>query len=315
MKYNSITSITGEEQDPPVFEEPTTIEFRRLKQAFADWLRLLNFEPSTLKYGPRKLQEFLSWLESNGITDISSITRPIITKYFDYLLQRWNKTKGGRLSKNSLRTHLTNLRKFARYLRESGNESFEVSMQITGKLHNTREIFTKAEITALYEATGSDILGLRDKAILAVYYGCGLRRSEGLNLDVKDVLLDRNLLYVRKGKNYKERYVPMTVGVREDLKDYTENARPILLKCPTHALFISKEGKRIAGTTIINRLYQLKEKAGIDNNTGLHSLRHSIATHLLQSGMELEKIKQFLGHGSLESTQIYTHILNEGMKE
>lgn len=311
MKYNSITSITGEEQDPHFLKEPQTTEFRRLKRAFADWLRLLNFEPTTLNYAPTKLQEFLCWLESQHITEIASITRQTITDYFNYLLQRQNKKKGGRLSKNSLRTHLTNLRRFARYLRESGNQSFDVSMQITGKLQNIKEIFTKAEIQALYEATGSDILGLRDKAILAVYYGCGLRRSEGLHLDIKDVLLDRNLLYVRKGKNYKERYVPMTAGVREDLKNYIECARPILLKRPTHALFISNEGKRIIGNSMLNRLHQLKEKAGIDKDTGLHSLRHSIATHLLQSGMELEKIKQFLGHSSLESTQIYTHIAHE----
>jgi len=305
------TPFTPQEQEGTIFKEPTTTEFRRLKQAFADWLRLLNFEPTTLKYAPTKLQEFLYWLESQCITDIASITRQTITDYFDYLLQRPNKRKGGRLSKNSLRTHLTNLRRFARYLRESGNESFDTSMQITGKLQNIKEIFTKAEITALYEATGSDILGLRDRAILAVYYGCGLRRSEGLSLDVKDVLLDRNLLYVRKGKNYKERYVPMTAGVREDLKNYLECARPILLKRPTHALFIGSEGQRIVGATMLNRLHQLKEKAGIDKDAGLHSLRHSIATHLLQSGMELEKIKQFLGHGSLESTQIYTHIAHE----
>ncbi len=311
MKYNSITSITGEEQDPPIFKEPTTIEFRRLKQAFAEWLRLLNFEPSTLKYAPTKLQEFLCWLESQHITEIANITRPIITKYFDYLLQRQNQLKGGRLSKNYLRTHLTNLRKFARYLRESGNESFDVSMQIKGKLYNIREIFTRAEIQALYEATGSDILGLRDRAILAVYYGCGLRRSEGVNLDIKDVLLDRNLLYVRKGKNYKERYVPMTAGVREDLKNYIESARPILLKRSTHALFLTQYGTRMIGETMRERLHQLKEKAGIDKDAALHSLRHSIATHLLQSGMELEKIKQFLGHSSLESTQIYTHIAYE----
>lgn len=311
MKYNSITSITGEEQDPPILRQPVVVEFLRLDRAFADWLRLLNFEPSTLKYAPRKLQEFLGWLESQGITEIASITRPTISQYFDYLLQRQNQTKGGRLSKNSLRTHLTNLRRFARYLRESGNESFDVDIQITGRLYHIKEIFTKPEIQALYEATESDVLGLRDRAILAIYYGCGLRRSEGLALDVKDVLFDRNLLYVRKGKNYKERYVPMTTGVREDLKNYIECARPILLKYPTHALFISSQGKRMIGSTMLNRLHWLKGKAGIDKDTGLHSLRHSIATHLLQSGMGLERIKQFLGHGSLESTQIYTHIINE----
>ena len=311
MKYNSITSITGEEQDPHYLKEPITTEFRRQQRAFADWLRLLNFEPTTLKYAPTKLQEFLCWLESQNITEIASITRQTITDYFDYLLLRQNKRKGGRLSKNSLRTHFTNLRRFARYLRETGQESFEVSLQITGKQHHIKDIFTQAEMTALYQATGSDLLGLRDRAMLAVYYGCGLRRSEGLNLDVKDVLLDRNLLYVRKGKNYKERYVPMTAGVKEDLTNYIESARPMLLKRPTQALFIGAEGTRLVGNTMINRLNQLKEKAGIDKDAGLHSLRHSIATHLLQSGMELEKIKQFLGHSSLESTQIYTHIAHE----
>jgi len=311
MKYNSITSITPGEQDPLFLTDPTTIEFIRLERAFADWLRLLNFEPSTIKYAPKKLQEFLSWLEYKQITEIQSITRLTITQYFDYLLQRQNKRKGGRLSKNSLRTHLTNLRRFTRYLRESGNESFEVSMQITGKLQHIKETLTRSEITALYQATGSDILALRDRAMLTVYYGCGLRRSEGINLDIKDILLDRNLLYVRKGKNYKERYVPLSDGVREDLKNYIESARPILLKHTTQAFFISSQGKRMTGTTMIGRLHQLKEKAGIDKEAGLHTLRHSIATHLLQSGMELEKIKQFLGHSSMESTQIYTHIANE----
>lgn len=311
MKYNSITSITGQEQDPPIIKGPTGIEFLRKERAFADWLRLINFDGGTIKYAPKKTQEFLGWLETQGITEISGVTRQTITDYFDYLLQRENKRNGGRLSKNSLRTHLTNLRRFARYLRESGQESFEVSMRITGKLQNIKEIFTKSEIQTLYESAGSDIMGLRDRAMLAVYYGCGLRRSEGISLDVKDVLLDRNLLYVRQGKNYKERYVPMTAGVREDLKNYIESARSILLKEPTHALFLTQYGTRMIGESMLERLRQLKEKSGIQKDAALHSLRHSIATHLLQSGMELEKIKQFLGHSSLESTQIYTHIAHE----
>ena len=311
MKYNSITSITGKEQEGAIFKEPVTPEFIRLTASFAHWLRLLNFEPSTIKHGPTKLGEFLAWLESNGILEITAITRETITAYFDYLAHRTNQVKGGRLRKNTLRTHVTTLRKFARYLRESQGETFDVSLQIKGKFYNIKDIFTRTEIKALYEATGSDVYGLRDKAILAVYYGCGLRRSEGLNLDVKDILLDRNLLYVRKGKNYKERYVPMTSTIKEDLKDYIECARPFLIKTATHALFLTQYGTRMIGQTMMERLHQLKEKAGIDKDAGLHSLRHSIATHLLQSGMELEKIKQFLGHSSLESTQIYTHIIHE----
>lgn len=307
------TPFTREEQEGTVFKEPVSVEYRRLTQAYAGWLRLLNFEPSTVRQAPVKLQEFLAWSESRHITEIAGITRQSITGYFGYLLQRQNQTKGGRLSKNTLRAHLSNLRRFARYLRETGQGNFEVDIQVSGHPYHIKETFTKAEINALYEATGDDILGIRDRAMLGVYYGCGLRRSEGLALDVRDVLFDRDLLYVRKGKNHRERYVPMTGGVRDSLKEYTEQARPILLKHPTQALFISGKGNRIIGNAMIDRLHQLKEKAGIDKEAGLHSLRHSIATHLLQSGMGLDKIKQFLGHSSLESTQIYTHIINELM--
>jgi site-specific recombinase XerD len=311
MKYNSITSITREEQEGTFFKEPVTPEYIRLCEAFTSWLRLLNFEQSTVKYGPKKLQEFLSYLESKGITRIEDITKSIITQYFDYLLSRKNQRKGGRLSKNSLRTHVTLLRKFSRYLRESGLQAFEVTQQIKGTLYHIKEIFTTTEIKALYETTLSDQLGLRDKAMLAVFYGCGLRRSEGISLDAEDILLDRNLVHVRKGKNYTERYVPFSGAVREDLKNYIEYARPSMIQGTTKALFLTLQGNRVHGGTMIKRLHQLQEKAGITKEAGLHSLRHSIATHLLQSGMELEKIKQFLGHTSLESTQIYTHIVHE----
>lgn len=307
-----ITAFTRKEQDPYFLKGLSTHSFVGLQQSYASWIRLLNFEPSTQKYAPVKTTEFLCWVEQQGITQIASITRDTITGYFEYLVHRPKRRQGGRLSKNSLRSHLTNLRRLSRYLRESGQESFGVDYKITGKGSNKREVFTKDEIAALYEVITSDVLGLRDRAMLAVYYGCGLRRNEGLMLEQSDILWDRNLLYVRRGKNHKERYVPMTATVGEDIKTYLECARPLLLKQTNqYAFFLGRSGHRIIGSTMIERLHQLKERAGIQKDAGLHSLRHSIATHLLQSGMELEKIKQFLGHSSLESTQIYTHLCHE----
>ena len=147
--------------------------------------------------------------------------------------------------------------------------------------------------------------------MLAAYYGCGLRRNEGVNLDISDILFDKNFVFVRKGKNYKERYVPMSAGVKEDLQNYIDFVRPVLIKSNAKALFLNQHGKRLGSNSMADRLQNLKEKSEINKEAGLHALRHSIATHLLQSGMELEKIKRFLGHSSLESTQIYTHIANE----
>ena len=132
----------------------------------------------------------------------------------EYLHERPSKTKEGAISLNYIRKHLQVIRKFSRYLTESGQESFTVKYRIKGKSTNIKSILTPAEISSLYEAAESlsaerrnDTLGLRDKAILALYYGCGLRKNEGANINVKDILLDKELVYVRKGKGYKERYV------------------------------------------------------------------------------------------------------------
>ncbi len=288
-----------------------TPEFTRLETAFGKWLRTLNFEPTTVSYNPVRVREFFNWLEKQGITAVTEITKPVVLNYFDYLKSRKNQTRSGKLSKNTLRTHQQSLRRFTRYLRETGQDSFEVDIQLQGRTRNIKTIFTTGEIKALQSACDSDVLGLRDRAMLAVYYGCGLRRNEGLNLDVNDLLLNKDLVYVRKGKNYKERYVPMTEAVKEELQNYVDFARPTLLQSPAKALFLSVRGNRLGSNGMADRFQMLKEKAEINKEVGLHALRHSIATHLLQSGMELEQIKRFLGHSSLESTQIYTHVKNE----
>jgi integrase/recombinase XerD len=288
-----------------------TPEFIHLEESFGEWLRLLNFEQSTVKYAPRKAREFLCWMEQQQIIELSAITKQVIENYFEYLKTRRNNRRKGKLSRNYLRTHITALRKLARYLRETGRESFEVDVQLPGKIRNIKTIFSRSEIKALYNACEGDALGIRDRAMLSVYYGCGLRRNEGLNLDVSDVLLNKNLLYVSKGKNYKERYVPMTEAVKEDIQNYLDFVRPMFLNRPTNALFLSYAGNRLITQSMATRLQKLKEKAGIDKEAGLHTLRHSIATHLLQSGMKLSQIKRFLGHSSMESTQIYTHLAHE----
>lgn len=157
-------------------------------------------------------------------------------------------------------------------------------------------------------------MGIRDRAILSIYYGCGLRRNEGVNLNLKDIQLKEKLVYVRKGKGNKERYVPMTETVKEDLENYIHVARENLINpriSNQEAFLLSQRGKRIHENSIAIRLQKLAEAARINKTFGLHALRHSIATHLLQSGMALENVSKFLGHQSLESTQIYTHIINE----
>ena len=154
---------------------------------------------------------------------------------------------------------------------------------------------------------------LRDKAMLTVFYSCGLRRNEVYHLDISDIIFEKAILHVRKGKNYKQRVVPITKQSLLHLQNYLYDARPYFSNEKNEAFFVTQSGKRLGGTMMLVRLKQLigftANAELMQKDIHLHTLRHSIATHLLQNGMKLERIKEFLGHSSLESTQIYTHFL------
>ena len=204
------------------------------------------------------------------------------------------------------------LRSFNKYLGQVHGTTLPLDIDQLQTHDRPTVILTTEEVRQLYQATDSSALGLRDKAMLGIYYGCGLRRSEGEQLNIADINTKDKVLLVSKAKNFKQRLVPFTEAIKADLLNYLHYGWPLLNKGKEkEAFFISRRGDRITGGNLHIRLKQLADKAGIKKHIGLHTLRHSIATHLLQSGMELEHISRFLGHSSLESTQVYTHIVNE----
>ena len=284
-----------------------TQRYRQLEISFGEWLRTLNYHPKTINYSPLRVREFLHWLEQKSITRPGRITENHLKAYFTYLSHRKNHRRPGGLSADYLNMHLTSVKQFSKYLQQTRELGFTIPMDYLPS--NQRiEVLTSAEIYKLYDVIGSGSFGLRDRAMLAIYYGCGLRRNEGVGLDVKDVLAERALLHVRKGKNYKERYVPMTRQVMTDLQHYIELAR-YNDDHKTTALMVSQKRTRVSGGTLGVRFKQLLAAAAIDKPATLHTLRHSIATHLLERGMPLHHISRFLGHSSLSSTQIYTHVI------
>jgi integrase/recombinase XerD len=152
---------------------------------------------------------------------------------------------------------------------------------------------------------------MRDRIIIAIYYGCGVRCTEGTKLELSDIDFSGGLLHVRKGKNYRERYVPISEGVKKELLNWIDDGQTWFAGEKTNILIPNTRGKTTDSGSLNKRLKILCEKAEINKKITLHCLRHSIATHLLESGMELEKIAQFLGHVGLEATQIYTRITNQ----
>jgi integrase/recombinase XerD len=285
-----------------------------LKTSFEKYLKTLGYAESTVYDSVFYVKDFFFYLKTIEITSLEQIQPVTISDYYGYLQTRANKNQAGGLSQNYIVSNINALKRFSKYLQETEKPYFETNIKTQQDKETHKTILTKAEITALYKACDNDLFGIRDKAILSIYYGCGLRRSEGQQLDVNDILLKEKLVFVRKGKNYKERYVPMTGTIKEDLETYIYHAREKLLSEKNEreqALFISFYGKRLGGTGIMERLHKLVRTAHINKSVGLHSLRHSIATHLLQSGLSLEEVSQFLGHSSLENTQIYTHLSHE----
>ena len=285
-----------------------------LSESFEKWLKTLEYAPSTVYASVRYVNDFFFYLKSSEITSLEAIQKETLRAYHQYLQTRKNKRQSGSLSNNYITSNINALKRFSRYLQETGKGNIEIDLKPETEKNNTKIILSQTEIKALYKACINDILGIRDRAILSVYYGCGLRRSEGLALNINDVMLKEKRLYVRKGKNYRERYVPMTEAVKEDLENYIYVAREKIQSFKNtkpEALFLSMQVKRMCGNALLERVHKLAQTANLQKEIGLHTLRHSIATHLLQSGMTLEEVKQFLGHSSLESTQIYTHLANE----
>lgn len=295
--------------------------FIELLASYKNWLDVLGFAPSTVYNLPNHLKEFFHYLERHGHFDISGITTKIIQDYYDELSGRGNERRDGGLSKAFLNKHQQALKKFLTYLKEhNANIKFGVHLRGEKVDYHTGDkvILTQNEIKSLFEACSgshmSEHFKMRDRAILVILYSCGLRRNEAVHIDCEDILFEKQRIYVRKGKNYKERFVPINKYNLQLLEEYLYEGRPEFLKnYQTDALFLSQFGKRMGDLTLANRLKAIIEATEDETiqkkNITLHTLRHSIATHLLQNKVPIKSISQFLGHTSMESTQIYTHLV------
>ena len=297
-------------------------EYKLLLQSFTEWLQLLGYSPLSIPSHTTSLKDFFEYQEATGKLSLEQLTATDANNFIEHLQNKVGERTKKTLSNNHINKNIQSLKLFSRYIRETGRSNTGFNLERLPDVRGKPAWLTKAEIQALYEACSPPswelegaVLGIRDKAMLAVFYGCGLRLNEGACLTLNDIQNERKVLHVRKGKHYKERFVPIAQKNYEELQLYVDYARPQLLQeIKTTALFIgANKGVQMDKQSLYIRIKKLVGKANIKKKTGTHTLRHSIATHLLQSGMKLERIQQFLGHADLDSTQIYTHLLNEAI--
>ena len=270
-------------------------------------LDILGLNPETTQSRYLYLREFFSYLESNKIFTIKQVTPKEIADYNDYLKAKKSQRTGKALKQKSIYDHMRNLQQYFGYLLEieviKSNPASHLKFT-NGTEKVERFIFSQDQIQALYQ-----VANLEEKAILNIGYGCGLRVQEMSDLNKEDIRFSENLVIVQKGKNSKRRLVPISDKIKTELEAFifsNENKR--------NEVFVHSKGQRMQTGTLNKRLKKLIQKAQLNlnetqlNTIGIHNLRHSIATHLLQNGMKLEQVQKFLGHSHIESTEIYTHI-------
>jgi len=286
--------------------------FENYPEIFTQWLGRLGYAEATGKSYKQRLESFLLWLKTKHIHNLDEIDQPHFGQFKTHLEQRTNiNKKSGGLGLSYIQSHINTIKLFSRYLQlTEGKPILTTEIKVNGQKTNQTIVLTKPEIKQMYEATDNSPGGYRDRAILAIFYACGLRSGEGLRLEPNHIHYGKGLLYVAPGKNNRSRFVPMNETTMQHLKEYEQYGRS-LTTTTNKAFFLNTRGTAITANCINNRIKYLADQSGINKRVYTHLLRHSIATHLLQEGMEIESISQFLGHTTLEATQIYAHLAAE----
>jgi site-specific recombinase XerD len=295
-----------------------TVQYRETVQGFIEWRKLLGAGLSEQRQSTTNINQVLHYAEQQGVTSIKDLNSQLFNSYILFLEHRPNMRRAGGVSLAYVNKQISTINKFCQYLWQVHHQHIHCRLDYRVKSPAKKHVLTQLQIAHLYDAAAStfEILRLRDRALLSLYYGCGLRRSEGVAVDIDDIDLDNRSLLIRQGKGYQQRYVPFTQKLADHFEEYLHYGRPELDRDKEpNAFLLSLRGTRLSGQGAYEVVSKLRTICGYeklrDKKPGLHTLRHSIATHLLLSGLPINQIAEFLGHKSLESTQIYTHLAHE----
>ena len=271
-------------------------------QRFQTKLRIeRRLSPHTLKNYQRDLDNLCRFCDQQGIDDWATIDEQHVRQYIS---QRHRQGLSGK----SLQRELSAFRTFFRFLITEGLIKYNPATEVQAprsrrKLPDTLDV---DKVKRLVEIKGDDPLTVRDRAILELFYSSGLRLSELLRLDLMDIDQQEGLVQVT-GKGNKTRRIPIGRHALTAMTHWLK-VRNDLVANDENAIFVSQHGHRLAARTVQKRLKDWAKKQGIDVRVYPHLLRHSFASHVLESSQDLRAVQELLGHADISTTQIYTHL-------
>jgi integrase/recombinase XerD len=279
---------------------------------FTDYIALeQELSPRTQEAYQRDLGRFAEYADSKGVTAPVDITAKLLREYVYHL-------KDLGLSPSSIRRNVSAVRGYFRFLTGDGIVVRDPSerLETPQKWRTLPEVLSVEEVQRLLASpTLDDSLVFRDRALLELAYGAGLRVSEWITLGVRDLMLEDGLVRVF-GKGSKERLVPIGRSAIGAVAVYLRELRPRLEKGEGKGvLFLNARGKPLTRMGAWKILRVHVDRAGISKHVSPHTLRHSFATHLLEGGADLRAVQEMLGHVDIATTQIYTHVDREYLRQ
>jgi integrase/recombinase XerD len=277
------------------------------------WLRVHNYAETTVACRVRYLAYFIRFCRCQGVEDPREVTFELLQGYQRRLFEH-RKRCGDPLAAATQAQRLVPVTHFFTWLRRSGRLAVNPASDLLMPKPDRRlpeATLSSAEMAQLLDAPDiSRPLGLRDRAVLEVFYSCALRRAELIALTIRDVDFDRGTVFVRSGKGAKDRYVPIGERALFWLRLYLELARP---RFATDAntnreLFLSSVGTPLCADWLSRRVRCYLAVAGVEKKGSCHLLRHTVATLMLEGGADIRYVAEMLGHARLETTQRYTRV-------
>lgn len=290
----------------------------RSAQAYRDHLRVeRGLAPNSLAAYDRDLRRYVDYCSSRGIRRVGEVTQSDLGDFLAWL--RRGDDQHRPLGASSAARTLVAVRGFHKFALAEGLSTADPAREVTPPAPARRlpKALTVSEVEAILTSTGGPTaspLGLRDRALLEFLYGTGARISEAIGLDDVDLDLDNGIAHLR-GKGGKQRLVPVGSAAREALSAYLVRARPALIAQAQAAVFLNARGGRLSRQSAWTILRVAADRAGVSAEVSPHTLRHSFATHLLDGGADVRVVQELLGHASVTTTQVYTKVTVEHLRE